>query len=77
MAKVCKPYSDETREGGWCFGSLLCKVLGVRFDEQCMKCFAAAGVTFDNDARPEHYIPVSSRRGTVDRNLPNLHDGLG
>lgn len=49
----CKPYDTHPNEGGFCFGSLLCKVLGVKYDEACMRCFAAAGITVDNDARPE------------------------
>lgn len=51
---TCKPYDRSKPGSGFCFGSLLCKVLGVKYDEQCMKCFAAAGEVVDNDIRPEH-----------------------
>lgn len=51
--RVCKPYDKATNSSGWCFSSLLCQVLGVKFDEQCLRCFAAHGYTVDNDARPE------------------------
>lgn len=53
MTVACKPYDDATRKGGYCFSSLLSKVLGVKFDDSCLKCFMAAGITVDNDARPD------------------------
>lgn len=49
---MSRPHDSATHKGGYCFDSALCKLLGVKFDEKCMECFAAAGITFDNDARP-------------------------
>lgn len=51
----CKPYNRETNTGGFCFTSLLNKVLGTRYDDSCMACFAAAGITVDNAARPTEW----------------------
>lgn len=49
---ACKPYDAATDTGGYCFGSLLSQVLGVKFDECCMDCFAVNGDVVDNDSRP-------------------------
>lgn len=54
---TCTPYDSTTHSGGFCIIAGICKLLGVRYDESCMKCFAAAGITFDNNARPEHWGP--------------------
>lgn len=51
---TCTPYDSTAHKGGFCFTAAVCKLLGVRFDESCMKCFAAAGITVDNGALPEH-----------------------
>jgi hypothetical protein len=58
----CKPYDNTTHKGGFCFGSALCKLLGVKYDDSCLKCFTVAGYTVDNNARPDQ--PVS-RDGTA------------
>lgn len=40
MSIVCKPYSKDLPGSGFCFSSLLAKVLGGPFDDCCLKCFA-------------------------------------
>lgn len=51
----CKPYDAATHTGGFCFTSLLNKVLGTRYDDTCIACFAAAGITVDNASRPTEF----------------------
>jgi hypothetical protein len=58
---TCTPYDATTNTGGFCFSSLLCRVLGVKYEDQCIACFAAAGYTVDNAARPtERTYPAPS-----------------
>lgn len=53
---TCKPYNKETNTDGFCFGSLICKIMGVKFPDDCVKCFAAIGIDVDNEARPSHVV---------------------
>lgn len=49
--RVCKPYDKASNSGSFCFDSLLSQVGGIKFDEHCIECFAAAGYTVDNSRR--------------------------
>lgn len=54
MVNHCTPYDRQTNpHGGYCFASALSKLLGVKFDDCCIECFAAAGITVDNASRPD------------------------
>lgn len=48
---TCQPYDEQTHRGGFCFESLCCKVLGAKYPQRCLECFAAAGRTVDNSGR--------------------------